>query len=180
GSDHAPHTLDEKAQSLSAAPAGLQGVETIARVMVHEMLEGRLAPERLATVLSEGTARLYGLHPRKGSLEPGADGDFTLVDPTATSVVDVRRLHSLHPQTPWHGRQLRGAIRVAILRGEVIARDGEPVGEPHGRLVRAEHGRSSTALTRPHAAMLAFTRELDQVISPEVMPATVFEPRADG
>ncbi|WP_228281938.1 amidohydrolase family protein [Rubrobacter marinus] len=50
-------------------------------VMVNEVLEGRMSAEKLAWALSEGTARLYGLYPRKGSVRPGADADLTLVDP---------------------------------------------------------------------------------------------------
>ncbi len=175
GSDHAPHTLAEKTQDLASAPAGVLGVETIGPILVHDMLSGRITPERLAAVLSESTARLYGLYPRKGALKPGADADLTLVDPAATTVIDSARLHSLHPQTPWHGRTLRGSISMTILRSEVIARAGELVGEPRGRLVRAEHGRSAPTPTGPSRAMLAFTGELDEVISPEVMPATVFD-----
>jgi allantoinase len=178
GSDHAPHTLAEKAQDLASAPAGVLGVETIGPVLVHEMLSGRLTHERLAAVLSESTARLYGLYPRKGALEPGADADFTLVDPDSTTVVDSARQHSINPQTPWHGRTLRGSISMTILRGEVIARGGELVGKPRGRLVRAEYGRSAPPPAGPSPVMLAFTRELDEVISPDVMPATVFEPAA--
>ena len=139
GSDHAPHTLEEKALGLASAPAGVPGVETFGAVLVHEMLSGHLSPERLAWVLSEGTARLYGLYPRKGTLEAGADADFTLVDPEATTVVHSARLHSKQPQTPWNGRRLRGAIKATILRGQVIARDGEPIGAPSGHLIRAHH-----------------------------------------
>jgi allantoinase len=143
GSDHAPHTRLEKALGLASAPAGVSGVETLVPVLVDAMLAGRLSAERLAGVLSEDTARLYGLYPRKGVLEPGADADFTLVDPEATTIVDATRLHSKEPQSPWQGRQLRGAVDRTILRGEVIARGGEPVGEPRGRLVRARHVRDS-------------------------------------
>ncbi|HYW88915.1 MAG TPA: amidohydrolase family protein, partial [Chloroflexota bacterium] len=126
----------------------------------------------------EGTARLYGLYPRKGALTPGSDADFTLVDPASTTIVDSARLHSLHPQSAWHGRPLRGSISMTILRGHVIARSGEVVGEPRGRLVRAKHERSSSTSHHPSAAMLAFTRELEEVISPDLMPATVFEATA--
>ena len=171
GSDHAPHTLDEKALGLASAPAGVQGVETIGAVMVDAMLRGDLSAERLAWVLAEGTARLYGLYPRKGALEVGSDADFTLVDPSASTVVDQARLHSKQPQSPWHGRQLRGRIAMTILRGEVIARDGEPIGSPRGRLIRAEHRPADVASRRNP---LAFTAELDTVVTPEVPPATVF------
>ena len=135
-------------------------------------------------MLSEDTARLYGLYPRKGSLEPGADADFTLVNPAGTTIVDAARLHSKEPQTPWQGRRLRGAVAATILRGEVIARHGEVVGEPRGRLVRAKHGSPPSPRGRGGSpsrgsssggAPLAFTQELDQVITPETVPATVFE-----
>lgn len=171
GSDHAPHTLDEKALGLASAPAGVQGVETIGAVMVDAMLAGRIGAERLAWVLAEGTARLYGLYPRKGALEVGSDADFTLVDPSGTRVVDQRRLHSKQPQSPWHGRELRGRIAGTIVRGEVVARDGEPIGLPRGQLVRARH-RPAERQSEHNA--LAFTAELDTVVTPEVAPATVF------
>jgi N-acyl-D-aspartate/D-glutamate deacylase len=133
------------------------------------MLNGRLTPERLAWLASEGTARLYGLYPRKGAIQPGADADFTLVDPEGVTHVDRTRLHSKQPQTPWHGRRLRGAVRTAILRGQIVMRDGEPVAEPRGRMVRAHH------TARPVAkSMLAFTRELDDVDTRDAVPATVF------
>jgi allantoinase len=196
GSDHAPHTLEEKSQGLASAPAGVQGVETLGPVMVDAMLNDRITPQRLAWVLSEGTARLYGLYPRKGTIQIGADADFTLVDPSATTVVDNSHLHSKQPQSPWHGRRLRGALKMTILRGQVIARDGEPLGEPHGRFVPAAHTRPeppratrATSVPSPatHATSappraastsnpLAFTAELDEVISPDVPPATVFRP----
>ncbi|HLZ29177.1 MAG TPA: dihydroorotase [Chloroflexota bacterium] len=139
GSDHAPHTRAEKALGLAAAPAGVSGVETLVPVLVDAMLGGRLTPERLSAVLSEETARLYGLYPHKGAIEAGNDADFTLVDPTATTLVDATRFHSKEPQSPWHGRRLRGAVDRTILRGLTVGRRGEPVGEPVGRLVRARH-----------------------------------------
>jgi allantoinase len=173
GSDHAPHTLAEKALGLGSAPAGVQGVETLGSVMVDAMLRGLIASQRLAFALSEGTARLYGLYPRKGALQVGSDADFTLVDPNGSTVVDQTRLHSKQPLSPWHGRTLRGAIRLGILRGKVIARDGEPVGEPRGRLVRAAHtGSAEDALASAHA--LDFTAELDAVVGTDVAPATQF------
>jgi dihydroorotase len=174
GSDHAPHTRDEKALGLAAAPAGVQGVETIGAVMVDAMLRGQIGAERLAWVLAEGTARLYGLYPQKGALEVGADADFTLVDPSASTVVDQGRLHSKQPRSPWHGRELRGRVAMTILRGEVIARDGEPIAPPRGRLVRAQHHPVEQPSRRN---ALAFTAELDTVVTPEVAPATVFSAR---
>ncbi len=134
-SDHAPHTVEEKRQGLATQPAGFAGVETIAPLMVSAMLAGRIAPEQLAWVLAEGTARLFGLA-AKGVIRPGADADLVIVDPEGETVLENVRLHSKQPLTPWHGRRLKGALTAGILRGQVVMRDGEPIGEPRGRLVR--------------------------------------------
>jgi len=136
GSDHAPHTIEEKQQGLATQPAGAAGVETLVPLMVDAAVTGRISPERLAWVLSEGTARLYGLYPRKGVILPGADADLTLVDPEGEIEIRNENLHSKHPASPWNGWRLRGSLKAAVLRGEVIMRDGEPVGEPRGRLVK--------------------------------------------
>jgi dihydroorotase len=145
GSDHAPHARAEKEQPIGLAPAGISGVETMASVLIDQMLGGRLTPERLAYVLSEGTARLYRLYPKKGAIEPRADADFTLVDPASTTSVDTARLHSKEPYSPWAGRTLRGRIAATVLRGELVARDGEPVGAPRGRQVRPLAGAAAGA-----------------------------------
>jgi dihydroorotase len=76
------------------------GVETLAPVMLNEMAAGRLTPERLAWVLSESTARLYGIYPHKGGIRPGGDADLTLVDPTATRTISNDALHAKQPISP--------------------------------------------------------------------------------
>jgi dihydroorotase-like cyclic amidohydrolase len=144
GSDHAPHTTEEKRLGLATQPAGFVGVETLAPLMVNEALTGRLSPELLSWALSEGTARLYGLYPKKGAILPGSDADLTLVDPEGESVVSDERLHSKHPLSPWNGVRLRGALKVAVLRGRVVMRDGEPVGDPEGQLVRPERSQQAS------------------------------------
>jgi len=140
GSDHAPHTLEQKRGNLARQPAGVAGVETLVPVMLNEVAAGRLSVERLAWVLAEGMARLYGLYPRKGRIQPGADADLTLVDPEAEWTISERHLHSKHPLSPWNGLRVRGAPTLSLLRGTDIMRDREPVGEPRGRLVRAAAG----------------------------------------
>src|SRR5205807_10613137 len=103
--------------------------------------QGLLTAEELAWVHSEGTARLYGLYPQTGAIQPGSDADFTLTDPTAEWTIDNAGLHSKHRLSPWHGVTVRGAPRMSLLRGTVIMRDGEPVGEPRGALARPERPR---------------------------------------
>lgn len=139
GSDHAPHTAEEKARGFDTQPAGAVGVETLAPLMVDATIRGRIRPERLAEVLSEQTARLYGLWPRKGALLPGADADLTIVDPDASRMIRNADLHALHPVSPWDGVEVRGLPVASVLRGEVAMRDGEPTGERRGRFVPARH-----------------------------------------
>jgi dihydroorotase-like cyclic amidohydrolase len=103
--------------------------------MLNEVARGRLTAEELSWVLAEGTARLFHLYPRKGAIQPGADADLTLVDPEASWTIRNERLHSKQPLSPWHGMEGRGAPRLALLRGELVMRDGEPIGEPRGQLV---------------------------------------------
>jgi dihydroorotase len=138
GSDHAPHTLEDKTQPFATAPAGMVAVELMVPLLLDRMNAGRITPERLCWAASEGTARLYGIHPRKGVIEPGADADLVLVDPQATWTVRGEELHSVQKHTPFEGTEVRGMPVVTILRGSVVARDREPVGTPGGVLVRRE------------------------------------------
>jgi allantoinase len=136
GSDHAPHTLADKTKDFATAPAGMVAVETMVPLLLDQMNAGRISPERLSWALSEGTAKLFGLHPRKGVIAPGADGDLTLVDPSAVWTIRGDELHSVQKHTPLEGTTVRGVPVTTILRGSVIADCREPVGEPSGRLVR--------------------------------------------
>ncbi|GAA4493677.1 dihydroorotase [Actinoallomurus oryzae] len=145
GSDHAPHTLEEKNLGFGAAPAGGVGIETLAPLLVDAMSRGRLTPGRLSEVLSSGTARLYGLWPRKGVIRPGADADLTIVDPAAEGAVRNDRLHALNPVSTWDGTPLKGVITGSVLGGRLSMSDGEPVGERHGRFVRADHAATRAA-----------------------------------
>lgn len=146
GSDHAPHTAEEKEVGFATAPAGGSGVETMVPLLVDAMVGGRISAKRLAEIASTDTARLYGLWPGKGSLRPGTDADLTIVDPNGEHVVRNEKLHALHPVSAWHGRELAGRVTATVLRGEVAMRDGEPVASRRGRFVPAEHGVRGRAL----------------------------------
>lgn len=147
GSDHAPHTVEEKMVGFGSAPAGGLGIETLAPLLVDGMVRGKITPERLASVLSGSTARLYGLWPRKGVIRPGADADLTLVDPSASHTIRNADLHALNKASTWDGFELRGRVVASVLGGRPAMRDGEPVGERRGRFVPADHAATGESPT---------------------------------
>ena len=79
GSDHAPHTLEEKAKPYPASPSGMPGVQTLVPVMLDHVANGRLSLLRFMDMTSAGPARLFGIA-GKGRIAVGYDADFTVVD----------------------------------------------------------------------------------------------------
>jgi dihydroorotase len=137
GTDHAPHTDDEKVgRPLETALAGSPGVETL-YVSCLELARGQGDVAAAARWVAESPARALRLYPRKGVIEPGADADLVLVDPAADTLVEADAMHSRQRHGVLDGRRFGFAIRAVYSRGELIARDGDVVGRPgRGRLVR--------------------------------------------
>jgi dihydroorotase len=138
--DHAPHTREDKridAPSVWSAPTGYPAVETSLPLMLDAALNGRLSLERLVEVMATEPARILGLA-YKGALRLGNDADVVIADPAGTTEIDEARLHSKAGWSPFHGRRLTGRLVATILRGAVVARDGEIVADrPAGRAVAA-------------------------------------------
>lgn len=137
-SDHAPHTYEEKMVSLWDAPAGMVAIETMAPLLIDSVNRGCITINKLAQVLSEQPAKMYGLYPQKGSLQPGTDADITIVDMQEQYTILQENLHSRTKLSPYHGRQLQGKPVQTILRGTTVMRDGRIIGTPTGKFVRPE------------------------------------------
>jgi dihydroorotase len=122
-SDHAPHAAEEKALDFSAAPFGVIGMESLLAVAVTELVPDVLGwPELLAT-LTVKPARILSLA-RKGTLEPGADADVTLIDPDAAWTIDVNAFRSKSRNCPFHGKAVRSRAVRTIVGGETKFRIG--------------------------------------------------------
>ncbi|MCS7136831.1 MAG: dihydroorotase family protein, partial [Candidatus Caldarchaeum sp.] len=132
GSDHAPHTAEEKSKPVFEAPAGMIGVETMGPLMVDAALRGLFPLTKVAETLSANPAKTFGLYPRKGSLMIGADADFVIFDPRKPGKIDASKLHSKHKFTPFDGTPLAASIRYTILRGKIISFEGELDKNPSG------------------------------------------------
>ena len=138
GSDHAPHTLEEKRKNVFEAPAGMFGVELLGPLMVDMALRGHIHLEKVAEVLSTNPAKTFGLYPRKGGLLIGSDADFAIFDPRTPTKIQAAKLHSKHRFTPFDGREILAKHRYTVLRGKIIAVDGEPIGAAAGQWIK--HG----------------------------------------
>jgi len=135
-SDHAPHSPEEKQKSLWEAPAGMAGIETMCYIMINAVNEGKITLQKLVEVLSETPARLYGMHPVKGSLEVGSDADIVILDMEREYTFRQEDMSSRTKLSPFDGRKLKGKPTQTILRGRTIVREGALVGKPGGKFVR--------------------------------------------
>ncbi len=135
GSDHAPHTLEEKARPYPQSPSGMTGVQTLLPVMLDHVHAGRLSLQRLVDLTSAGPARVFGIE-SKGRVAVGFDADLTLVDLKAQRQITNRWIASKAGWTPYDGLTVTGWPINTVVRGQVVVQDEALVGRPHGRPVR--------------------------------------------
>jgi dihydroorotase len=135
GSDHAPHTRDEKARPYPASPSGMPGVQTLVPVMLTHVAEGRLTLERFVDLTSHGQQRVFGLAD-KGRIAEGYDADLTIVDLKARRTIRHEDMASRSGWTPFDGFEATGWPMATIIRGRAVMRDGEILGPAQGRPVR--------------------------------------------
>ena len=135
--DHSPHTPEEKIkENIWEAIPGFTGVETSVPLMLTQVNEGRLSLMTYVKLASENPARLFNLYPRKGTIQIGTDADFTIVDMAKEGVINSEKLHSKSKISPFDGWRVKGLPVYAIVRGNVVMKDGEIVGKPQGELIK--------------------------------------------
>ncbi|UKS28873.1 dihydroorotase family protein [Paenibacillus sp. HWE-109] len=140
GSDHAPHSQEEKAAEFGEAPPGLPGVQELLPVLLtglERFLPELSRDERLSKVVSllaEGPANRFRLNHRKGSLRAGLDADLVIVDDQRTWQVEAKDLHSFSGWSPYEGLTLSGVPLVTIRSGQIVFDRGK-FGKPDGRSV---------------------------------------------
>ncbi|HLN10488.1 MAG TPA: dihydropyrimidinase [Xanthobacteraceae bacterium] len=137
-SDHAPYRLDATGK-FSAGPApsfkqianGMPGVEVRLPLMFDAMVsKGRLGLERFVEVTAEAPAKLYGLHPRKGTIAVGADADLAIWNPERKVTLTAAMMHDLSGYTPYEGREIVGWPETVLSRGRVIVDGGSLLAKP--------------------------------------------------
>jgi dihydropyrimidinase len=131
-SDHAPYAFDQTGKlragpnpSFKQIPSGLPGLEVRMPLMFDAMVsQGRLGLQKFVELTATAPAKIYNLHPRKGSIAIGADADLALWNPDAEAVLRDETMHDRAGYTPYAGRRVKGWPVTVLRRGEIIVDDG--------------------------------------------------------
>ena len=145
GTDHAPHTKEEKEvgwTDMYKAPGGMPMVQNYLSLFLTEVNAGRISLERVVDLCATRPAQLVGLYPKKGAIAPGSDADFVVLDMDRRETITAARSYYKCGWTPLEGREVHGLPVMTILRGRIIMEDGEVTAEPGS-------GRHQLPLTTP-------------------------------
>jgi dihydroorotase len=129
GSDHAPHTLEEKAKPYPQSPSGTPGVQTMVPTMLNHVNEGRLTLERLVDLLCYGPQRVHQIA-GKGRIAAGYDADFTIVDMNKSHKITDEEQFSRAGWAPCTGTTVKGWPVYTIIRGQTVMAQGEIIAKP--------------------------------------------------
>lgn len=135
GSDHAPHTLEEKARPYPQSPSGMTGVQTLLPLMLDHVHAGRLSLQRLVDLTSAGPARIFGIE-GKGRIALGYDADLSIIDLKARRTIRNDWIASICGWTPYDGTAITGWPIHTVIRGHCVVRDETLSGRPQGRPLR--------------------------------------------
>jgi len=159
--DHAPHTPEEKTRNdIWAVDCGFPGVETQMALMLTEVNNGRMSICDYVRKSSFNPAKIFGLFPRKGAIQVGADADLAIVELARSQTLDDAALHSRSKITPFNGRPVRGLPLHTLVRGRFIMKDRELTAgvKGWGRSVHAIQHMPQPRLANTDLTMQAITR----------------------
>jgi dihydroorotase len=135
GSDHAPHTKEEKARPYPASPSGMPGVQTIVPLMLTHVADGKMTLERFIELTSAGPQRVFGIA-GKGRIAKGYDADFTIVDLKARRTITHEWSASRCGWTPFDGMEAKAWPIATFVRGALVMWDNALVAPGRGEPVR--------------------------------------------
>lgn len=147
GSDHAPHTLEEKAKPYPGSPSGMTGVQTLVPMMLDHVNAGRLTLERFVDLSSAGPARIFNIA-TKGRIAVGYDADFTIVDLKRRETIRNSWIASKPGWTPYDGVEVTGWPVGTLIRGRKVMWEGELTTPSQGAPIRFLESLRSPAPTR--------------------------------
>jgi dihydroorotase len=133
GTDHAPHTLEEKEKDVWNAPPGIPGLETILPLLLTQLNQGKITVEDIKKMLCENPAKIF-LIPHKGFIAEGMDADLVVVDLEREGVVDPNNFQSKAKYSPFKGFKTKGMPIMTMVRGKLVMENGE-IRENQGKFV---------------------------------------------
>jgi len=159
--DHAPHSPEEKTRNdIWTVDCGFPGVETQMPLMLTEATAGRFSISDYVRWSAANPAKIWGLYPRKGVIQPGADADIAVVDLARVWTIDDAKLQSLSRITPFHGRKVKGLPMHTLVRGRFVMKDRTLVSDTRGwgRSVHAIQNLPPPCLSNTDNTMAAIVR----------------------
>ncbi|KAG2473179.1 MAG: Dihydropyrimidinase, dihydropyrimidinase [Nitrosopumilales archaeon] len=143
GTDHVANCLKMKleGEDIWAALSGFPGIGTLLPIMLSEGVNrGRISLEQLTRLTSTNAAKIFGMYPKKGSLDKGSDADITLIDLKKEKKVTNEIFGGFSDYVIYEGWNLKGWPVKTIVRGELVADDFEVIGKPgYGKLVERKN-----------------------------------------
>lgn len=137
GSDHAPHTREEKDRPYPSSPSGVPGVQTLVPIMLNHVHDGKLSLHRFVELVTTNPCRVFGVK-NKGQLREGFDADVTIVDLKKSKTIDNSWIASKCGWTPFHGMKVTGWPTHTIVSGKLVMENDQVVLPSQGQPVNFE------------------------------------------
>lgn len=138
GSDHAPHRYEEKLAGVEKeiwkAPSGIPSIEAFIPTLLNQVAKGKLSVEKLAWLVSENTAKVFDLYPRKGCIQVGSDADFTMIDLKQQSQLSIENMYTKAKKNNimFDGQKIQGKVLYTVVRGNIVMEEGMVSSENKG------------------------------------------------
>ena len=132
GSDHAPHSKENKEKEYPNTPSGMPGVQTIFPVMLDHVNNGKLSLDQLIKLMCENPCRIFGIKD-KGFIKEGFDADLTIVDMNKEQVIKNEMMASKCGWTPFDNYKVKGFPIGTIVNGNLVMSEGKIVSKAQGQ-----------------------------------------------
>ena len=131
GSDHAPHSKEDKNKKYPGSPSGMPGVQTILPIMLDHINNEKLSLNQLAKLMCENPCRIFGIK-NKGYLKEGYDADLTIIDMNKSVTIKNEMIASKCGWTPFNNYKVKGFPVGTIVNGYLVMKDGKVIMESKG------------------------------------------------
>ncbi len=120
GTDHAPHTLEDKNQGVWSSSPGIPALETVVPLLLTQVNRGNLDLKLIPKILSKNAAKVYNLK-NKGSIAIGKDADFTVIDLKKEGKINIENFKTKAQYSPFDGQEYTGEAVMTIINGKIVA-----------------------------------------------------------